>query len=282
MVPLPKIGPGSEFAPLKLGPGERVFVLTGAGISAESGVETFRTSHTAAPAGGAGSAGDGRSPKGAALEAPPRSRGLWEQHRIEDVATPEAFLRDPLRVWRFYSERRRQAGSVRPNPAHLALARLQEAIGERFFLCTQNVDPLHERAGSRGVLHMHGELLRTRCSDCDREPFHDETAWLDVVPTCDRCGGRLRPHVVWFGEVPFGMERIHAELGECDLFVTVGSSGAVHPAAGFVSHLRHVPNARGRFARCVYVGLEKPDNAYAFDECRLGRAGVLLPSLFEA
>lgn len=265
MVPLPKIGPGSEFAPLRVGPGERVFVLTGAGISAESGVETFRTSRSGPPA----------------LGEPPPSRGLWEQHRIEDVATPEAFERDPLRVWRFYSERRRQAGSVRPNPAHLALAQLQRSIGERLFLCTQNVDPLHERAGSSGVLHMHGELLRTRCADCERDPFYDETAWLDAVPACDVCGGRLRPHVVWFGEVPFGMERIYAELGECDLFVTVGSSGAVHPAAGFVSHLRHVPNARGRFARCVYVGLERPDNAFAFDECRLGRAGVLLPSLFE-
>src|SRR5512141_450882 len=142
MVPLPKIGPGKDFASVQVRPGERVFVLTGAGISAESGVATFRD-----------------------------AGGLWEQHRIEDVATPEGFARDPRLVWRFYSERRRQAGSVQANPAHLALARLQQQIGDRLFLCTQNVDPLHERAGSRDVHHMHGELLKSRCFSCDRPPF---------------------------------------------------------------------------------------------------------------
>ncbi len=252
MVPLTKIAPGKDFPALTVGAGDRLFVLTGAGISAESGVRTFR---------------DGG--------------GLWEEHRIEDVATPEAFTRDPKLVWRFYSERRKQAGSVQPNPAHLVLAKLEAQIGERLFLCTQNVDPLHERAGSREVHHMHGELLKTRCDSCERSPFHDDGAYLDEVPRCDRCGGLLRPHVVWFGEIPFCMERIYQQLNECDLFVTVGSSGAVHPAAGFVSHLRHNPNPRGRFARCVYLGLERPDNAHSFDECRLGRAGELLPSLFE-
>jgi NAD-dependent deacetylase len=252
MVPLPRIAPGKEFPPLFIGPADRVFVLTGAGISAESGVKTFRD-----------------------------AGGLWEQHRIEDVATPEGFARDPGLVWRFYSERRRQAGGVQPNPAHLALAKLQQRIGARLFLCTQNVDPLHERAGSTAVHHMHGELLRTRCDSCSRAAFEDETLHLEEVPPCELCGGRLRPHVVWFGEVPFGMERIYAALEECDLFVTVGSSGAVHPAAGFVAHLRHNPGPRGNFARCVYVGLERPQNAHCFDECRLGRAGELLPSLFE-
>jgi NAD-dependent deacetylase len=251
MVPLPKIGPGRDFAPLRIRRGARVFVLTGAGISAESGVRTFRD-----------------------------AGGLWEEHRIEAVATPEGFDRDPLLVWRFYSERRKQAASVEPNPAHLALARLGEAMGPRLFLCTQNVDPLHEKAGSRDVLHMHGELLRTRCDRCDRPPFHDESLYLEALPRC-ACGGRLRPHVVWFGEVPLGLDRIYAELSECDLFVTVGSSGAVHPAAGFVSHLRHVPNAAGLFVRCVYVGLERPENAHSFDECRLGKAGDLLPVLFQ-
>lgn len=251
MVPLTKVAPGSEFEPLRIGAEDRVFVLTGAGISAESGVKTFRD-----------------------------AGGLWEEHRIEDVATPEGFVRDPRLVWRFYSERRRQAASVQPNPAHLALARLQERIGDRLFLCTQNVDPLHERAGSRDVVHMHGELLASRCADCDRPPFRDESVYLDDLPECDACGGTLRPHVVWFGEVPFDMDVIYAQLSECDLFITVGSSGAVYPAAGFVSHLRHMPNARGRFARCVYVGLERPENAHSFDECRLGRAGELLPSLF--
>jgi NAD-dependent deacetylase len=249
MVPLPKIGPGREFEPLPVGASERVFVLTGAGISAESGVRTFRD-----------------------------AGGLWEEHRIEDVATPAGFARDPRMVWRFYSERRRNAASVRPNPAHLALANLEAQLGDRLFLCTQNVDALHEKAGSRGVLHMHGELLKSRCDSCDRPPFPDETAYQDL-PRCP-CGGLLRPHLVWFGEMPFGLPEIYAALEACDLFVTVGSSGAVHPAAGFVSHLRHTPNTRGRFARCIYVGLERPDNSYAFDECRLGKAGDLLPSLF--
>ena len=251
MVPLTKIGPGREFAPLRIEPGQRVFVLTGAGISAESGVATFRDAN-----------------------------GLWEQHRIEDVATPAGFQRDPLLVWRFYSERRRQVAGVRPNPAHLALARLGEALGARLFLCTQNVDPLHEQAGSRGVLHMHGELGSTRCQSCDRAPFQDAELYFDSVPRC-HCGARLRPGVVWFGEIPLQMKRIFASLSDCDLFVTVGSSGAVHPAAGFVSHLRNVPNTRGRFARCVYLGLERPENAHAFDECRLGKAGELVPALFQ-
>jgi NAD-dependent deacetylase len=241
MVPIPKVGPGGDFPPLRLERGARVFVLTGAGISAESGVRTFRD-----------------------------AGGLWYEYRIEDVATPEGFARDPKLVWRFYSERRKGLREVKPNPAHEALARLPN-----IFLCTQNVDDLHERAGSEDVVHMHGELLKTRCDSCPRPAFRDDSGYFDEVPRCE-CGGRLRPHVVWFGEVPFELERIYAALDECDLFLTVGSSGAVHPAAGFVSHLRH----RGR-APCIYVGLERPDNAYAFDECRLGKAGELLPKLFD-
>jgi NAD-dependent deacetylase len=251
MIPLPRVAPGAQFAPIPIQQGMRVFVLTGAGISAESGVRTFRD-----------------------------AGGLWEQHRVEDVATPEGFRADPALVWRFYSERRVQSAKVAPNPAHHALARLGGFLGEDLFLCTQNVDPLHERAGSRGVLHMHGELLRTRCSQCDRPPFADELAYLDAPPRCD-CGALLRPDVVWFGEVPVGMDTIGAAVASCDLFVTVGSSGAVYPAAGLVSHVRNFPSARtGRFARTVYVGLERPDNAHSFDECRLGRAGELLPKLF--
>ena len=245
MVPIPKIAPGNEFGPLLIKRGERVFVLTGAGVSAESGVPTFRD-----------------------------AGGLWEQHRVEDVATPEGFERAPELVWRFYSERRKKAATVQPNAAHLALARLGEQIGDDLFLCTQNVDALHERAGSRGVWHMHGRLLSTRCSECSRAPFDDESAY-EKAPRCD-CGALLRPDVVWFGEMPYGLSRIYQALEDCDLFVTVGSSGAVYPAAGFVSHLRHL----GR-ARCIYVGLEKPENAHAFDECRLGKAGDLVPSLFK-
>ena len=231
----------------------RVFVLTGAGISAESGVRTFRDAN-----------------------------GLWEEHRVEDVATPEGFERDPTLVWRFYSDRRRQVASVQPNAAHLALARLETFLGDNLFLCTQNVDPLHEQAGSAGAHHMHGSLLESRCDRCDRPPFHDEATYFDEVPKCFLCGGQLRPNVVWFGEMPFAMDRIFAAVEACDLFVTIGSSGAVYPAAGLVSHLRNVPSVRtGRFARAVYVGLERPDNAHSFDECRLGKAGDLVPSLFQ-
>ncbi|GAC1600443.1 MAG: NAD-dependent protein deacylase [Myxococcales bacterium] len=251
MVAIPRVGPGEGFPPLSVGPQTRVFVLTGAGISAESGLRTFR---------------DGN--------------GLWEEHRVEDVATPEGFDRDANLVWRFYSERRRQAGACQPNAATLHESDLGEAIGERLFLCTQNVDPLHERAGSRAVVHMHGALAATRCESCARPPFADESLHLSAVPRCD-CGARLRPDIVWFGEVPFHLERIFAALSACDVFVTVGSSGAVHPAAGFVSHLRNVPSSRtGRFAKTVYVGLEKPENAYAFDEVRLGKAGEIVPGLF--
>jgi NAD-dependent deacetylase len=253
MVAIPKVGPGGAFAPLVVGPQTRVFILTGAGISAESGIRTFR---------------DGN--------------GLWEEHRVEDVATPEGFDRDALLVWRFYSERRRQASTCQPNPAHRALAALGDRLGDRLFLCTQNVDPLHERAGSRNVVHMHGALSVTRCEACEREPFADEALYLDAVPCCG-CGARLRPDIVWFGEVPFHLERIFAALSDCDIFVTIGSSGAVHPAAGFVSHVRNVPSGRtGRFAKTVYVGPERPENSYAFDEVRLGKAGDIVPALFGA
>ena len=257
MVNIPRVGPGEEFAPLRIRKADNVFVLTGAGVSAESGLRTFRDAN-----------------------------GLWEEHDIADVATPEGFARDPTLVWRFYSMRRKQAITAEPNPAHRALARLEEQLGDSFFLCTQNVDPLHERAGSRRVLHMHGELLRTSCSrpGCDRTaPFADEQPYLDpsALPRC-ACGSLLRPHVVWFGEVPLGMRLISRALGACDIFITIGSSGSVYPAAGLVSHLRNVPNPKsGSFAKTIYVGLERPENAHCFDECRLGKAGELLPLMFQ-
>jgi NAD-dependent deacetylase len=257
MVSIPRVGPGAEFAPIPVRRSENVFVLTGAGISAESGVRTFRDAD-----------------------------GLWEEHHIEDVATPAGFQRDPALVWRFYSERRRQALEVQPNPAHRALAQLEQHLGDAFFLCTQNVDPLHERAGSQRVLHMHGELLRTSCSRpgcAQTTPFEDSALYLDpaALPRCP-CGALWRPHVVWFGEVPLGMRLIGDALAEADIFITIGSSGAVYPAAGLVSHLRNVPNARtGKHAKTIYIGLERPENAHCFDECRLGKAGELLPAMFE-
>jgi NAD-dependent deacetylase len=235
--------------PLPIEPHHRIFILTGAGISAESGIATFRD-----------------------------AGGLWEKHRIEDVASPEGWRRSPETVWRFYSERREQAARCAPNPAHVALAELERAIGDRLFLCTQNVDPLHERAGSKRVCHMHGELSKTRCErpGCG-EPFFDERSFKVAadIPRC-RCGARVRPHICWFGEVPFEMDRIAEALDRCDWFVTIGSSGAVYPAAGFVRAI----TARGKPARTVYVGLEEPENADAFDEVRLGKAGEVVPALF--
>jgi NAD-dependent deacetylase len=226
-----------------IGPTDRVFVLTGAGISAESGIRTFRD-----------------------------AGGLWESYRFEEVASPEGWAAHPEAVWRFYAQRRAQAATCEPNPAHLAVAALGRAIGDRLFLCTQNVDDLHEKAGSPQVHHMHGELFKSRCEACDRPPFADRLAH-PTIPVCS-CGARIRPHIVWFGEVPFDMDVIADELGRCDLFVTIGSSGAVYPAAGFVAAVR----ARGR-ARTVYVGPERPDNAGDFDECVLGKAGLLVPAL---
>lgn len=237
----------AETGSLHIAPDERVFVLTGAGISAESGISTFRD-----------------------------AGGLWEKYRFEEVASPEAWAADPVTVWRFYSQRREQAKTCAPNPAHLALARLEEALGDRLFVCTQNVDPLHEAAGSTRVAHMHGELFKSRCEDpsCRTSPRRDDASYLvddaAKLPRCT-CGAKLRPHIVWFGEVPFEMGRIGAELSRADVFVTVGSSGAVYPAASFVRSTR----AR----RKIYVGPERPDNAGAFTEIVLGKAGAVLPGL---
>lgn len=238
----------TEFEPLAVGDEESVFVLTGAGISAESGIRTFRD-----------------------------AGGLWEEHRVEDVASPEGWEADPALVWKFYSQRRAQALECKPNPAHIALARLEQKIGDRLFVCTQNVDPLHEAAGSKRVCHMHGELLKTRCERCDRPPFWDENVYFTHIPRCDACGARLRPHICWFGEIPFEMDRIARKLDECDVFITVGSSGVVYPAAGFVRAVRHRVSGP---ARTIYVGPQEPENADAFDECRIGKAGDVLPRMF--
>jgi NAD-dependent deacetylase len=253
--------------PIAIARHESVVVLTGAGVSAESGLRTFRDAD-----------------------------GFWYEHRVEDVATPEGFAADPGRLWRFYGQLRAKATAARPNPGHLALAALEAALGpDRFLLVTQNVDALHEAAGSRAVLHMHGELSSTRCSDpaCDAEPFHDPRTdfgasegagadgadGADTLPRC-ACGALQRPNVVFFGEVPLEMPRIKRRVEECHLFVTVGSSGVVYPAAGLVRAMERRRSA-GLPVRSVYVGLEAPENACAFDELRLGPAGEVLPGLFE-
>ncbi len=226
---------------------DRIFILAGAGVSAESGIPTFR---------GVG--------------------GLWRNYRIEEVASPRAWHRDPQLVWEFYSMRRRVASAAKPNAAHFALAKLEDALHDRLFVCTQNVDNLHEQAGSRSVVHMHGELFKSRCDTCSRAPFDDTNLYEPPaeVPRC-KCGGRVRPHICWFGEVPFELDRIYRALDQCSLFVAVGTSGVVEPAASFVAH------ANG-CTRTIYVGLEKPANASAFTNCYLGKAGEVLPGLFGA
>jgi len=234
-------------APISISLPDRVFVLTGAGISAESGLPTFRASD-----------------------------GLWAGHRIEDVCTPEALARNAGLVWEFYSARRASAQAARPNPAHIALAELESRLGDRFFLCTQNVDDLHERAGSVRLLHMHGELAKSRCSDdCGHPPIEDHSVYrtLDEVPLCV-CGARLRPHIVFFGEVPLEMDRIQQQIDRSTLMLVVGTSGSVYPAANFGCW------ARMNNARTVYIGPEPPLNAAAFTHTITGPAGEVLPGLF--
>lgn len=217
-----------------------IVVLTGAGISAESGVPTFRAAD-----------------------------GLWEGHRVEDVATPEAYARDPGLVQAFYDARRAHLARVEPNAAHRALARLDAAWRGDFLLVTQNVDDLHERGGSKRLIHMHGELKRGWCRACDAR--HGWEGTLADAPHCPGCGsaGALRPDIVWFGEMPYQMERIEAALWACDLFVSIGTSGAVYPAAGFVEL------ARAGGAATLEINLEPTGGR--FDAARAGKAGVLVP-----
>jgi NAD-dependent deacetylase len=220
----------------------RVVVLTGAGISAESGVPTFRDAD-----------------------------GLWEGHRVEEVATPEAYDDAPITVHRFYDARRAALAGVEPNPAHHALARLEQALGDDLLVVTQNIDDLHERAGSSRVLHMHGELLSALCRACgQRVPWDGD---LVDLPPCPRCGvSELRPDVVWFGEVPYDMDRIARRLAEADLFVSIGTSGAVYPAAGFVQA------AASYGARTLELNLQPSEGTHWFHESRHGPAGVLVPA----
>lgn len=219
-----------------------IVILTGAGISAESGIDTFR---------GAG--------------------GLWENHRVEDVATPEAFARDPQLVLRFYDMRREAIQTRQPNAAHTALARLDAEWPGDLLIVTQNVDDLHERGGARRVLHMHGEHLKAWCTWCDSR--HAWSGPLVDRPPCPKCEARsLRPDVVWFGEVPYHMDRIYRALREADLFVSIGTSGAVYPAAGFVQ------NARELGARTLELNLEPSQGSRLFHESRLGPASELVPA----
>ena len=202
--------------------------------------------------------------------------GLWEEHRMEDVATPEAFARNPELVQRFYNDRRAQMATVEPNKAHKALARLQCENEGSVTIVTQNVDDLHERGGATGVIHMHGELKKIRCRACASVLDWVEGCTQETqCPNCARAQV-LRPHIVWFGEMPFHMDVIAEKLETCDLFISVGTSGNVYPAAGFVANVQAI----GR-AHTVEVNLEASEGAGMFDECLHGKAGDLLPLLVE-
>jgi len=219
-----------------------IVVLTGAGVSAESGLSTFRGPD-----------------------------GLWEGHRVEDVATPEAFRRDPALVHSFYDARRAKLETVEPNPAHRALARLDAEWRGGLLLVTQNVDNLHERAGSTRLIHMHGEVTKGWCLHCD-----ERFGWsgpMGESAKCPRCetSGMVRPDIVWFGEMPYAMEQIEDALRSCDLFVSIGTSGAVYPAAGFVQ------SARYSGAATLEINLEPSLGSIFFDESRTGPAGMLVP-----
>lgn len=225
---------------------DHIVILTGAGLSAESGLATFRD-------------------KG----------GIWSKVRIEDVATPEAFERDPARVQAFYNTRRRDHAKARPNAAHLALARLEHEHRGEVLVVTQNIDALHEAAGQRHLIHMHGELLKAWCLACDaRSPWQ-----RDITPACacPRCGavGHLRPDVVWFGEMPYHMEAIDAALRQADLFLSIGTSGNVYPAAGFVAL------ARRAGAQTVELNLEPSEGVSLFHKAIHGAATEVVPDFVE-
>ncbi len=224
---------------------QRIVVLTGAGVSAESGINTFRDND-----------------------------GLWENHRLEDVATPEAFQRNPNLVQRFYNARRAQLNEVKPNPAHLALAAFEHHFDGDFLLVTQNVDNLHERGGSRRLLHMHGELQRARCVTTGQ--VFEQVDDITHRSLCECCQQpSLRPHIVWFGEMPIGMDTIYQALSECDLFISIGTSGHVYPAAGFVE----VAYQHG--AHTLEINLEPSNVKDAFDQHVYGKAGIIVPEYLQ-
>lgn len=223
-----------------------IVILTGAGISAESGIDTFRD-------------------KG----------GIWSKVDYRDVATPEGFARNPRKVLDFYNKRRRRMADIRPNAAHIALARLEQELSGTFLLVTQNIDDLHEAAGSRHLVHMHGELNKALCEACGQSSRWAEDMSIDS--RCPICGtiGRLRPDVVWFGEMPYHMGRIHAALSACDLFVSIGTSGSVYPAAGFVEE------ARFNGAHTIELNLEPSEGGSLFAEASYGRATEVVPAFVD-
>ena len=227
----------------------RIVILTGAGISAESGISTFRDKD-----------------------------GIWAKVDFREVATPEGFARNPTRVLEFYNSRRKLSGGAKPNAAHFALARLEtehsSRNGGQVLVVTQNVDALHEAAGTRNLIHMHGEHRKTLCNHCQaRHPWGPEQPDLTIELACTSCGkaGGLRPDVVWFGEMPYHMDRIYEQLSEADLFLSIGTSGNVYPAAGFVAE------ARANSAHTVELNLEPSEGASLFHEAHHGAATKVVP-----
>ena len=237
--------PDISLPPHAARPDSRIVILTGAGLSAESGLHTFRD-----------------------------RGGIWERYELSEVATPEAFARNPAFVLDFYNQRRRANADVKPNAAHEALARLEREHGGEVWVVTQNIDPLHEMAGAHNLIHMHGEIIKVFCAECG----HRE-AWgmADILPdsTCAACGtiGRMRPDVVWFGEMPYDMDRIFTLLAQADMFVSIGTSGTVYPAAGFVEI------AREAGAHTLELNLEPSEGASHFHQAVAGKATQLVPAL---
>jgi NAD-dependent deacetylase len=239
-----------------LGRATCVAVLTGAGVSAESGVPTFRASD-----------------------------GLWEGHRVEDVASPDGFRRDPKLVWQFYNGRRANVARVRPNAGHAALADLERRLRDGFTLVTQNVDGLHQEAGNQNVLEIHGSLRRTRCTECGAVRDRGLDA-LAEMPTCELCGGLLRPDIVWFGEVlPTAVwERAVEAVEACDVFLVVGTSAVVHPAAGLINLARRRSDwlGTGERAKVIEANLTETVASHAADIGLYGPSGQTLPRVIEA
>jgi len=226
---------------------DKILVLTGAGISADSGLATFRD-----------------------------SGGLWENHAIEDVATPEAFAKDPVLVWTFYKQRYQQALSSEPNQAHIALAKFEEHAGNRFHVITQNVDGLHKKAGNHCLYEMHGSLFRSYCTGCGTKYPMSELEFADHLPHCPKCDMLIRPDIVWFGEIPYFLYEIENLLKKCDVFIIVGTSGSVYPAAGFAMTAKYFG------AKTIAVNLDPPDNRTFLDEFYQGKASEILPSLLDS
>ncbi|MDD4310260.1 MAG: NAD-dependent deacylase [Candidatus Cloacimonetes bacterium] len=231
---------------VRITPKSKVIVLTGAGISAESGIGTFRAAN-----------------------------GLWENHNVQDIASPEGFKRNPCLVWQFYKKRWLQSQEAMPNPAHFALVKLEQYLGDGFRLITQNVDGLHSRAGSSRVWEIHGSLNRCYCTNCGVSAAMQDIDLTQDIPLCPKCGSSLRPDIVWFGEIPYFLFEIEGAIKQCDYFIIVGTSGVVYPAAGFVL------TASLMGAKTIALNLDEPDNIGFIDTFYQGKSGEILPALIE-